>query len=205
MASGLAGSDEQPALMASGSAESSNLRDQLLVAYEPSAEQPGFTITIVSATTGAHMMSAANVGPELKIGGLKRLLPDYAVDPSTVVAATRMRLFRDSSEELQDNEAVVPQNHQSLQMTLKAIIDPRLCTCGNQPDGDSVCMCDYCHFGACDSCLHDYGERFCGHCDKFCCFQCLQKPGIVQGWGFCPHNCSEWLCPECIASSTPCQ
>ena len=44
-------------------------------AYEPSAEQPGFTITIVSAITGVHMMCVANVGPELKIERLKRLLP----------------------------------------------------------------------------------------------------------------------------------
>ena len=71
-------------------------------AYEPSAEQPGFTITIVSAMTGVHMMCAANVGPELKIGDLKCLLPDYAVDSSTVVAATTMRFFGDSVEELQD-------------------------------------------------------------------------------------------------------
>ena len=94
-------------------------------AYEPSAEQPDVTISIVSAITGVHMMCVANVGPELKIEGLKRLLPDYAVDPSTVVAATRMRLFGDSSEELQDNEAVVPRNHQSRNITLKAIIEPR--------------------------------------------------------------------------------
>ena len=91
-------------------------------AYEPSAEQPGFTITIVSAMTGVHMMCAANVGPELKIGDLKCLLPDYAVDSSTVVAATTMRLFGDSVEELQDNELVVPRNHQSRNITLKAII-----------------------------------------------------------------------------------
>ena len=172
-------------------------------ADEPSAEQPGFTITIVSAITGVHMMCAANVRPELKIEDLKRLLPDYAVDPSTVVAATRMRLFGDSSEELQDNEAVVPRNHQSRKITLKAVIDPRLCACGNQPDADSVSMCDYCHFAVCDLCLYDYGERFCGHCDKFCCYHCL--PGIAQGWGFCAHNCSEWLCPECIAGNTPCK
>ena len=94
-------------------------------AFEPSAEQPGFTITIVSAITGVHMMCAANVGPELKIGDLKCLLPDYAVDSSTVVAATRMRLFGDSVDELQDNEAVVPRNHQSRNITLKAIIEPR--------------------------------------------------------------------------------
>jgi len=178
-------------------------------AYEPSAEQPGVTISIVSAITGAYMMCVANVGPELTIEGLKRLLPDYAVDPSAVVAATRMRLFGDSSEELQDNEAVLPRNHQSCKITLKAIIDPRLCACGtsstHQPDADSVSICDYCHFGVCDLCLYDYGERYCGHCDKFCCYQCLEKPGIVHGWGFCAHHCSEWLCPECIAGNTPCK
>ena len=186
-----------------------------------SAEQPGradpnsevsveqtFTIIIVSATSGEHMMSAVHVGPQLTIGNLKRSLPNYAVNSSTEVAATRMRFFRDSSE-LRDNDTVAPQNHQAFQITLKAIVDPRLCACGNQPDTDLTVVCDYCHFGMCDSCCYDHGERFCGHCDKFCCGHCLtrarQKQDIIQGWSSCERYCSEWICPECVAGNYPCE
>ena len=184
-----------------------------------SAEQPGradpnsevsvehtFTTIIVSAASGEPMMSAVHVGPQLTIGNLKRSLPNYAVNSSTEVAATRMRFFRDSSE-LRVNDTVAPQNHQAFQITLKAIVDPRLCACGNQPDTDLVCMCDYCYFGACDSCLYDHGERFCGHCDKFICGNCLtcarQKQDITLGWSSCGR--CEWKCPECVASNTPCK
>jgi hypothetical protein len=189
--------------------------------WSGSAEQPGradpnsevgveqtFTIIIVSATSGEHMMSAVHVGPQLTIGNLKRSLPNYAVNSSTEVAATRMRFFRDSSE-LRDNDTVAPQNHQAVQITLKAIVDPRLCACGNQPDTEETCMCDYCHFGMCDSCCYDHGERFCGHCDKFCCGHCLtrarQKQDITLGWSSCERICSAWICPECVASNTPCK
>ena len=162
-----------------------------------------FAISIVSATSGEPMMSAANVGPEVKMGTLKRMLPNYAVDSSTKVAATRMRFFRDSSEEIKDNESVVPQNHQALQITLKAIIDPRLCACGNQPDPELVCICDYCHFGACDYC--DMHCKYCGHCDKFCCLHCFQKLEWPQRSGSCEWMCSQWLCHECMTNNTPCQ
>ena len=184
--------------------------------WDGSAEQPGradpnskvnieqtFTIIIVSATSGEQMMSASNVGPQLTIGNLKRSLPNYAVNSSTEVAATRMRFFRDSSE-LRVNDTVAPQNHQASQITLKAIVDPRLCACGNQPDTDLTLMCDYCHFGMCDSCGYYHGERFCGHCDKFCCGHCLKKQDITQGWSTCDRNCSQWICPERVANNTTC-
>ena len=151
------------------------------------------------------MMSAVNVAQDLTIGALKRSLPNYVVDSTRNVAATRMRFFRNSFEELRDDEPVWPQNQPAVPITLEAIIDHRLCACGNQSDTDLVSMCDYCHFGACDSCCHDDGERFCGHCDKFCCCHCLQKHDITQGWGHCKRRCSQWICPECIASITPCK
>ena len=162
-----------------------------------------FTITIVSAISGEHMMSAVDIGPEVKIATFKRSLPHYIVHPTTQVAATRMRFFRESPEEIQDNETVVPQNRQDPQITLKAIIDPRICACG-EPNTDLVCMCSYCHFAVCDSCSYDHGERFCGHCDMYCCFHCLQKHDITQGWSTCEQRCSEWLCPKCVASNTLC-
>jgi hypothetical protein len=163
---------------------------------------------LIPELMAANMMSAVHVGPHLTIGDFKRSLPNYAVNSSTEVAATRMRFFRDSSE-LRDNDTVAPQNHQAVQITLKAIVDPRLCACGNQPDTEETCMCDYCHFGMCDSCCYDHGERFCGHCDKFCCGHCLtrarQEQDIIQGWSSRERYCSEWICPECVAGNYPCE
>ena len=43
-----------------------------------------------------------------------------------------------TNSQRQDNEEVVAQNHQARQITLEAIIDLRLCACGNQPDATSV-------------------------------------------------------------------
>ena len=170
---------------------------------EVSLEQT-FTATIVSATSGEHMMSTADVGLQLTVWSLKRLLPNVVVNSSTEVAPTRMRFYRDSVE-LGDNDTVALQSHQASQITLKAIVDPRLCACGNQPDVNQVCMCHYCHFGMCGSCCDDHGERFCGHCDKFCCGHCLQKQHITHGWSSCDRNCSEWICHECVENKTPCK
>lgn len=57
-------------------------------------------------------------------------------------------------------------------------------------------LCLWC----CGRCAWDHGERFCGHCDKYCYSRCLQKPTIELRWGRCGLRRSEWLHSECIAT-----